>query len=122
MTNRKIGGTVYVRIDGVVVPVRGNVTGTPETQTRESVTGADGVHGYTETKVPAFIEVDITDRADVDWPSLVQSVGVEVQAETSPGRTLVLSNAWQINQGEVDMVEGQSTLRWESGEAAWRNS
>ncbi len=120
MANKAIAGVVYVRIDGTTVSVRGNVKCSMASESRESIAGVDGVHGHKVIPAVPFIELDVSDGDEADWTVLAAAKGVEIQAELTSGKVAVLSEAVQVNQLEVDGVEGQATLRFEGRHGEWQ--
>ena len=117
---KPVGGRVYIKVDGQQLAVRGNVTSNVgQTMTRETVTGADSVHGYTETPVAPYIQCDITERPQFSLAALNGVTEATVTAELADGRTLILRDAWQVGDLERNASEGSiGSLRFDglSGE------
>lgn len=115
----KVAGTAYFKVNGLQYSIRGNMTIALGGVERESVVGLDGYHGIKETPVAAFIECDITTTADLDIATLQRAENVTVTAELSNGKVAVLYNAYQVNNLEIDAVEGQLTARFEGPRGIW---
>jgi hypothetical protein len=112
------GGTIQVTIDGVRVDAKGNYSYNLGRPVRESIIGADGVHGYIERPQPAFIEGEITDRVDLDLAALVSATNISVHLELAIGKSIALRNAWFAGEGTGNSEEGNIAVRFEgqSGE------
>jgi hypothetical protein len=114
MSSLRRGGTIQVQVNGVLQEAKGNFTyglGTPK---RESIVGADGVHGYKETPQPAFVEGDLTDRASLDLRALLTTDGATVTLALANGKVIVLRDAYQVGEGVGNTDEGNFTVRFEA--------
>lgn len=120
MPNR-IGGVLYFDVDGERFAVRGNVTYSIGDNEKESVVGqgqgADKYHGYKENPMAPFIQMDVTDLQGTEVNTLQNARGVKCTLGLGNGNVLTLTNATQINQIEVDAIEGQMTIRFEGSQA-----
>jgi hypothetical protein len=118
---KPVGGKVFVKVDGELLFVRGNVTTNIGQQVmRESVVGVDQVHGYTEKAIVPFIQCDITEKPEFPLSKINAVTDSTVTAELADGRTLILRNAWHVGEPERNPEEGSITVRFEglSGEEA----
>lgn len=117
---KPIGGRVFLSIDGNRVEVRGNVTSNiGQTAMRETVTGVDRVHGYTEKPVAPFIQCDLTEKPEYSLTEINKITDTTVTAELADGRSLVLRNCWHVGEVERNSEEGSlGSVRFEgiSGE------
>lgn len=85
--------------------------------TREPVVG-DTVHGYTETAVPAYVEVTVSVSDDVDLEALASDVGVDVLFQGDAGGSWVLPAAVQQNQVTATAQSGgQVSLKYFSDQS-----
>ena len=109
----RIGGILYFEVDGTRYAVRGNVTYAIGSNEKESVVGQDGYHGYKENPMTPFIQIDITDVLGTEVAVLQSARGTTCTMALANGKVLTLSNATQVNQLEVDAIEGQFTARFE---------
>lgn len=116
MQNR-IGGTAFVTLNGRQLALRGNMTiftGLPQ---REGQAGLDGVHGYNETPQVPAIEGDFSTTPDLNVIEDLRDLdGATVTAELSNGKTYVLEQAWRAGPVDIQVTEGQVTLRFEGRE------
>ena len=115
----KVAGTAFFLVDGIRYSLKDNFTVALTEIERESVVGLDGFHGVKENIVPAFMECDITDREDLDIDALNRAEDVTVTAELNNGKVGVLRNAYQINQLELGVDEGELTARFEGPKGEW---
>lgn len=109
----RIGGILYFEVDGERFSVRGNVTYSTGNVERESIVGQDKYHGYKETPMAPYIQMDVTDALGTESTVLNNARGVRCTLGLANGKTVTLTNATQINQIEVDAVEGQFSIRFE---------
>ncbi len=110
----KIGGRVYVKVDGETLMVRANVsTNIGQEVMRESVVGADGVHGRTATPVVPYIQIEVTEQPSFSLTRLNKIEDATVTARLEDGRTLLLSNAWHAGESDFNPVEGSMNVRFE---------
>ena len=113
MSRAPVGGTAYVKVDGVQLQLRGNLTTNIGDKERETVVGQDGVHGFTEKPMAPFIECEITDHRDLDIPALGEITDATVTAEMATGKVYVLRNAWSLKAPDLNAAEGSMTIRFE---------
>lgn len=103
--------TPDIRID-----VETTCTYRAELETRESLQGTNSVAGYKESLEASFLEVamHIRDhsimRKLLDAGDTITAIAVLVD-----GTTVTLEDAWMMGGPERDLVNGTSTLRFESG-------
>lgn len=114
MSQKRVGGIIFLKIDGNQQSAKGNFTYNLGAPMREAVVGADRVHGYKETPQVAFVEGEITDNADLDLQTLVQTDDATVTLELANGKVFVLSHAWYANEGTGNTEEGNIPVRFES--------
>ncbi len=110
--NRR-AGTLHLKVSGVIHNAKGNFTYGLGTAKRETIIGADGVHGYKEEPQAPFIEGAITDRGDLNLKKLAQADGELITLELANGKTIALSSAWFSGEGTASTEEGEIPVRWE---------
>lgn len=109
----RIGGTLFVAINGTRLSVRGSWNvgfGRPK---RDAVVGADDVHGYKEMPQAPFIEGEATVTPDLDVRALLEARDATITAEFANGKTAVLREGWQAGEGTYSTEEGTLPLRFE---------
>lgn len=115
----KVAGAAFFKVDGVQYSLRGNLTVSLGNVERESVVGMDQYHGIKEIPSASFIECDLTDQPDIDLNTLEALSDVTVTAELINGKVGVLRNASQINKLELNVNDGQTTVRFEGPKGEW---
>lgn len=114
-----VGGTCQFLVDGTQYALRGNLKVSLGDVKRESVVGADGFHGIKEIPVASYIEAQVSDLAGLDIDTVQSLKNVTVNVKLNNGKTGVLSNASQMNQVELDAVDGSYTIRFEGSTGQW---
>lgn len=109
----RIGGVANVFADGRSLPIRGNLTVSPDPSENQVVAGMDGVHGYNERPRAPFIQGDFSTKANVNLRDVARMTNVTVTAELANGKTFVLVNATRTTPSEINASEGSFTIRWE---------
>lgn len=109
----RIGGTLFVAVNGTRLAVKGNWTigfGQPK---REAIVGMDQVHGYKETPQANFIEGEASATPDLDVPALLNVREATITAELANGKVAVLRDGWQAGDGQLGTEDGVLPLRFE---------
>ena len=80
-----------------------------------AVMGDTGPHGYTETPIMAYLEVNVTDRDDISLDSLcrIRENGTVVFAAAGGGKSYTMNNATCVRNATLTAGEGENTLRYE---------
>lgn len=115
-TNRR-AGTIFFKVDSTQYDAKGSFNYNLGADKREAIIGADKVHGFKETKQVAFIEGEITDRADLDVQKLLELDDVTVTLELANGKTILLRNAWFAGDGNIGTDEANIAVRFEGQSA-----
>lgn len=110
---QRIAGTAFLKIDGNMLPLRGNFTVSPSAVERTFLAGQDYVHGYQELPRVPWIEGDISSTPEVSMEDLEAMVEVTVTAELANGKVYVLKEAGCKSALENNTREGQFRVRWE---------
>lgn len=114
MANPRIGGIIFVKVNGEVLKAKGSFTYSLGKPQREAVMDAGGgVAGYKETPQVPFIEGAATDSDQLDLGSLVQTKNATVTLECANGKTIVLRKAYYAGEGQVTTEEGEIQIRFE---------
>lgn len=113
----KIGGIVFVKVDGEQLRVKGNVTYNLGLPLREPVVGHDGVHGFKEVPQVAFIELEMTDKKDLSLKKFLSITSATVTAQLNNGKTIVLRNAANVSEGTGNSEEANMTVRFVGSDA-----
>ena len=110
----RVGGIITVKIDGQQLRAKGAFTFDLGTVQRKTVMGADGVHGYSETPMPAFIEGEITDDITFSVLALYAVTNSTVTLDLANGKTIALQNAWYTGDRTVNTEEGNIKVKFEA--------
>jgi hypothetical protein len=113
MAEQRRGGTIEFQIDGELMDAVGNFTYNLGLPKRDSLVGADRVHGYSEKPQPAFIEGEIRDRRTLDLRRLVSATDATVWLKFAHGKGVVLRNAWFAGEGTGNSDEANFPIRFE---------
>ena len=114
MANRRVGGIIFLKVDGALFQAKGEFSYSINATKRESVIGADAPHGFKEEPVAAFIEGAITDSDELDLRSLVTIRDATVTLELANGKLIVLREAFYAAEGSVSHTEGEIEVRFEA--------
>jgi len=109
----RFAGVAFVKVDGQQIPLRGNLTVSPNVVERTMLAGQDSVHGFQELPRVPFIELDLSTLPDVDLEDLEAQVNVTVVAQLANNKQYSLSQATCRGGIEVNTRDGQARVRWE---------
>ncbi len=112
MSNR-VGGIIELKVDGSQYSAKGNFTYNIGRPKKEAVVGADKTHGYKETPQAAFIEGEITDRANLSLDKLTSIDNATAMLRLANGKLIVLRQAWYAGEGTGNTEEGNIAFRLE---------
>lgn len=109
----RFAGVAYVTAGGTTIPLRGNLTVSPNVIERNMIAGQDGIHGFQELPRVPYIQLDMSTLPDVSIESLEAQVGVTVVAQLANGKAYSLSDACCRGGIEINARDGQATIRWD---------
>jgi len=112
--NRRVGGTLFVKVNGEQLQAKGEFTYNVNPVKRESVVGADTIHGFKEEPKAIFCEGAITDSDELDLQALQATRDATVILELANGKTVTFSEAFYAADGDVTHVEGEIQFRFEA--------
>lgn len=115
--NRR-SGTLYVDVDGTQLEVIGDWTYNINPVKRETLLGADKIHGYKETPKENFIEGEARDSMETNLAALQGVTNSTTRLQLANGKNIILRNAWYAADGDVGTEEANIQIRYEglSGE------
>lgn len=111
MANRRVGGTLLLKLDGALLQAKGNFTydlGEPQ---REPVTGPDGPHGFKEMPKAPYIEGAITDSDEISAQDIFRFRDGTATIELANGKVIALREAYYSGNGQVTTEEGEINFR-----------
>jgi Phage tail tube protein len=109
----RLAGTAYLSVDGVSFLLRGDFAYNPSSVTRETLTGMDGVHGFSEKPFPGSISGTLTDAGGLSVASFNAMSNVTVVCELANGKTIIGRNMWTVEAQEVKSTEATFEVKWE---------
>lgn len=112
MATQRVGGTVFVKVDGTQYKVKGSWTYNLGQPMREEVVGSDSVHGYTEKPQAPYISGAITDDSETDLKSLLNITGATIQMELANNKIIVLEQAFFSGEGSGTTEEGEVEVKF----------
>jgi len=112
-TDRRIGGTASVTVDGRTYLLVGELTYGVSQVRRTTMTGQDRVHGYQEMPTPGFIAGTFRDVAELRVEDFNAMTDVSVVVSLNNGKTISGTGMWTVEAQEVATTEGTFAVRWE---------
>jgi hypothetical protein len=109
----RLAGITGLTIDGTAYMVVSDVTWSPGKWKRETLTGLDTVHGYSEVPLQGFIEATLRDSGAIMVGDFATMRCVEVQVQLANGKIVAGSNMWNTTANEVRAAEGTFQVKFE---------
>lgn len=109
-----IAGIAYLKANGKQYNLRGNLNISIGQFQRETVTGQDGVHGYTEMPKAAFIEAELSDSGELSLEEIGAITDATITAELINGKVYLLQQAWCMMPPDLNAADGSMTVRFEA--------
>ena len=113
MGKRRVGGILFLKVDGELFQAKGEFTYNINPVKRESVVGVDTVHGYKEEPKAVFIEGAITDSDELDLEKFQKITDATITLELANEKVIVLREAFYAADGDVTSSEGEIQIRFE---------
>ena len=113
MANRRVGGLLFLKVNGELFQAKGEFTYSINATKRESIIGVDGIHGFSEMPKSVYVEGSITDSDELDLGALQEVRDATVTLELANGKIIVLREAFYASDGEVSTSEGEIAVRFE---------
>lgn len=107
------GGIIFFKWNGRQYDVKGEATYNLGKAKRTAIVGRDRVHGFTEEVQVPFVELELTDAADLDLAELVTAENGTAVLELANGKIIVLRDGWFAGAGDVTSNEGVIKARFE---------
>ncbi len=114
MANRRVGGLLFLKVDGELFQAKGEFTYNINPTKRESVVGQDTVHGFSEMPKPIFVEGAITDSDELDVEGFQAIRDATLTLELANGKVIQLREAFYAADGDVTTNEGEIQVRFEA--------
>ncbi len=112
-TTNRLAGTAFIAVDGQTYMLAGDLAYSPSGVTRETLSGQDRVHGYSEKPKPGSISGTLRDAGGLSVKSFNAMTNVTVTLELANGKTVLGRNMWTVDALEVKTAEGTFEVKWE---------
>lgn len=110
----RIAGTAFITINGVSFSISGEAAYRVSGTTRETLTGQDGVHGYSEKPTAGRISFKGRDASNVQIGQLNEETNQTVVLVLANGKTVVGRNMWRVGDPiEVNTEDATFPCDWE---------
>lgn len=109
----RLAGQVFLAADGQNFMLSGDAAYSVSSVTRETLTGQDRVHGYSEKPVAGYITATLRDSGGLSVADLNAMSNVTVTLQLANGKTIVGRNMWTVEAQEVKTTDGTIDVRWE---------
>lgn len=113
ITSGFIAGTAYLTVDGVNYQIEGGLKYDVGSVTRETLSGQDTVHGFSEKPRPPSISASIRDSGGLGLAQINAMRDVTLVLELANGKTIIGRNMWTVEAQEVDTTEAKFDVKWE---------
>ncbi len=117
MSNNRVAGRIFFKVDGQQYSVKASITYNLGVAKRESMSDAAHEHFYKETAQVPYIAGELVDKNSVDVAMFLALDEVTITAELANNKTIVLRDAWQTGEGEVNAEEGMLGFKFEGKSA-----
>lgn len=114
----RLAGITGMTIDGTAYMVVSDVTWSPSKWKRETLTGLDSVHGFSEVPMQGHIEATLRDSGAITVGDFNDMRCVEVQLSLANGKAVTGSNMWNTAALEVRAAEGTFQVRFDGVDVA----
>lgn len=112
-TTNRLAGIAYLAVDGQTYMLVGDLAYNPSTISRETVSGQDRVHGYSEKPQQGTISATLRDTGGLTVANFNAMTNVTVMCELANGKTIVGRNMWTVEAQEVKTTEATFEVKWE---------
>lgn len=112
-TTNRLAGVAYLTVDGTNYMLAGDFTYSVSKVARETLTGQDRVHGYSEKPVAGKMSCSVRDAGGLSVASFNAMTNVTVTVELANGKTIVGRNMWTVEPQEVKTAEAIFEVKWE---------
>lgn len=112
--NRRVGGILFLKVDGELFQSKGEFTYNINPVKRESVVGTESIHGFKEEPKVVFFEGAITDSDTLDLEGFQAIRDATATLELANGKVIVFREAFYAADGDVTSSEGEIQVRFEA--------
>lgn len=108
-----LAGTARITANGVTYMLVGDLSYSPSSVKRETKSGQDGVHGYSEMPIPGKIGGTLRDTGSLTVADLNAMADATVVLDLANGKTIIGRNMWTVDSQEVKTAEGTFEVAFE---------
>ncbi|MBP0492878.1 phage tail tube protein [Pararoseomonas indoligenes] len=108
-----LGGTAYLTMDGLGLPVVSGTGYGVATVKREAMMGMDGFHGWKLTPIPGFIKATVRNILGISTEDYTNLAGVSVSLELTNGKRATGNDMACVEAVAVEGDEQTIELRFE---------
>jgi hypothetical protein len=113
MAGQRIGGTLFLMVNGIQYPARGSWEYSPTSSEKTGVAGQDGVHGYTEKPSVPSMKGDVSDFGGISIQAL-QTLPIAVATlELANGKNVIGVDGWVKGTITSNTEDGKYSLELE---------
>ncbi|MEF3068066.1 phage tail tube protein [Pandoraea apista] len=109
----RLAGTASITVDGTNYLLVGDFEYNPSSVTRETLSGQDGVHGFSEKKRPGSISASLRDAGNLTVADLNSMDNVTVVAQLANGKTIIGRNMWTVEDQTVKSTDATIEVKFE---------
>ena len=109
----RLAGITGFAIDGNAYMLVSDCNWSPGVWKRETLTGLDAVHGFSEVPLAGYIEATLRDSSGISVGDFTVMRCVEVQITLANGKVVGGANLWNTSALEVRAAEGTFQVRFE---------
>lgn len=109
----RLAGTASITVDGTNYLLVGDFEYNPSSVTRETLSGQDGVHGFSEKKRPGSISASLRDAGNLTVADLNAMDNVTVVAQLANGKTIIGRNMWTVEDQTVKSTDATIEVKFE---------
>jgi hypothetical protein len=111
--SNRLAGTANLTVDGASYMLVGDFEYNPSSFTRETLSGMDGVHGYSEKPRPGAINATLRDAGGLTVADLNAMRNVTIVTELANGKTVIARNMWTIEDQTAKAADATIEVKWE---------
>jgi hypothetical protein len=111
--SNRLAGIAFLTVDGQSYMLEADASYKVSIVKRETLTGQDTVHGYSEKPEPGMISATLRDAAGLSVASINGMTNSTVVLQLANGKTIVGSKMWTVDVQEVKTAEATFEVKWE---------
>jgi hypothetical protein len=116
--NNRLAGTAYLAVDGVTYMLVGDFEYNVAKVTRETLTGMDTVHGFSEKPKAPHISGTLRDSNGLSVASLNAMTDVTLTVELANGKVIIGRNMWTVEDQTAKSTDATIDVKWEGPQGA----